>query len=144
MPPTITLATAFERDKPSDIGMLDILDRSFSGKPLMELNTSQIDSTSTNHSDMMYAESKFGNQSLIFRWPDMALYHVSANLTRRTVHQHRAIGPQSLASIKVSGEQHLEYTTDLLLAISVPEKNYIIIHRRVAIRCSSEFVDQRK
>jgi hypothetical protein len=37
----------------------------------MRLNADQIYSTSGKLSEMMYSESKFANQGLIFKWPGM-------------------------------------------------------------------------
>ena len=53
-PPAIILATAFERDNPVDVNNVDIVAEASSEKPLMQLNTAQVDSTSTKFLELMY------------------------------------------------------------------------------------------
>jgi hypothetical protein len=44
-PPADMLATALERDKPVDVGIVDILCMCFSAKPLAKLNTDRVESS---------------------------------------------------------------------------------------------------
>jgi hypothetical protein len=73
-PPAIMLVTASERDKPFKVSNVDIPSRrTLSGKPLLQLNADQIYSIFGKLPEMMYSESKFANQRLIFKWPGMDL-----------------------------------------------------------------------